>query len=209
MALLHTITHTSRIHDILFCQIPEKRCEVLLVGAEDKKVSVYHIDHDTGSSDVAEEPSVVAEMIGHTNRFVLIIFFRALLVEDDAIYRVKAIRTLEIALPASSTHLSTTIACTVSSDGLINIYDIAEIEAEVHRTKGSTTQPAEEDSNLPKQIKPLTSYDSKGTRFTCVTLADGDSDNVPQENGEKGPDKDVESEEDWDGDDSTWGGVDG
>src|SRR5260221_12808808 len=122
MALLHTITHTSRIHDILFCHIPdldkkdntEKRCEVLLVGAEDKKVSVYHIDHDTGSSDAVEEPSLVAEMIGHTNRFVLVILFRALLAEDDAIYRIKAIRTLEIALPASSTRLSTIIPCTVS-----------------------------------------------------------------------------------------------
>lgn len=84
MTLLHTITHSSRIHDILFCYIPdldksvnsEKKCEVLLVGAEDKKLSVYRIDHDTGSSDVAEEPSVVAEMIGHTNRFVLVIHSR-------------------------------------------------------------------------------------------------------------------------------------
>ena len=26
----------------------------------------------------------------------------------------------------------------------------------------------------PKEIAPLTSYDSKGTRLTCITLADGD-----------------------------------
>jgi protein MAK11 len=71
MTLLHTISHSSRIHDILFCHIDldtkGKRGEMLFVGAEDHKVSVYHIGSDT------EVPKVVAEMVGHTNRFVVTI----------------------------------------------------------------------------------------------------------------------------------------
>ena len=73
----------------------------------------------------------------------------------------------------------------------------------------NTTQPTVAgDSNLPKQIEPLTSYNSKGTRFTCVTVADGDMDNLSRENGKQEPkeDEDMESE-DWDSDESAWGGV--
>jgi protein MAK11 len=113
-------------------------------------------------------------------------------------YSIKAVRTLEIALPPSSSRPSTTIACTVSSDGFINLYDIVEIH---------TPTPAEKNSSIPKQIKPLTSYDSKGTRFTCVTLADGELDNVPLENGMQGGES-RDSGEDWDGEeDDIWGGV--
>jgi protein MAK11 len=86
MTLLHTITHSSRIHDILFCCPPESHKkdnttgELLLVGAEDHKVSVYRISPDTGSS-AAEGPSVIAEMVGHTNRFVLFTFKLSLLMK--------------------------------------------------------------------------------------------------------------------------------
>ena len=82
----------------------------------------------------------------------------------DKCYRIKAVQTIGIALPSSSGRTSTIIACTVSSDGNVNIYDIAEIP-----DKPSTDTPQE-----VKQIEPLTTYDSKGTRLTCVTLADGD-----------------------------------
>ena len=67
----------------------------------------------------------------------------------------------------------------------------------------------EEESKIPKQIQPLTSYDSKGTRFTCVALADGD---VMKENGKRGKEEDGNenenedegSGEDWEG---VWGGI--
>ncbi|KAF9473417.1 WD40 repeat-like protein [Pholiota conissans] len=142
MDLLCTITHGSRIHDIKFCGRVGGEGEVLLVGAEDHKVSVYDIPKD-GSA-----PKIMAEMIGHTNR-------------------VKAIQTLEIALPESSGRKSTTIACTVSSDGFINVYDTASIP-EV--TNASTTEIM--------KIEPLVNYDTKGTRLTCVTLADDAFENI-------------------------------
>ncbi len=64
--LLHTITHPSRIHDVKFCKRAIGEGEVLLVAAEDKKVSVYDLP-----SDRTQVPTVVAEMIGHTNRYAL------------------------------------------------------------------------------------------------------------------------------------------
>lgn len=51
--------------------------------------------------------------------------------------------------------------CTASSDGFINVYDLASVP-EV------TDEPSE-----ATKIEPVITYDSKGTRLTCVTLADG------------------------------------
>lgn len=72
---------------------------------------------------------------------------------------IKAIQILEIALPEASARKSTIIVCTVSSDGNIHIYDMIALPA----------TPSKEIC----QIYPVTQYDSKGTRLTCVTLADG------------------------------------
>jgi len=138
MDLLYTITHPSRIHDVKFCCRVGSEREVLLVAAEDHKLSIYDIPKESGT------PTIIAEMTGHTNR-------------------VKATQTLEISLPESSGRLSTTLVCTVSSDGFIKIYDLASVPA-------SSTQKVE--------IEPLVSYDSKGTRLTCVTFADGAMENV-------------------------------
>ena len=100
-------------------------------------------------------------------------------------------QTLEIALPESSGRLSTTLVCTVSSDGFINIYDLASVPL-------SSTQKTE--------IEPLVSYDSKGTRLTCVTFADGTMESVDElsiggkrkldENDDGHADEDGESESD-------------
>ena len=84
----------------------------------------------------------------------------------DKCNRIKAIQTIKIALPSTSGRTSTIIACTASSDGNINLYDIARIPE----------QPSTDTPQKTKQIEPLTTYDSKGTRLTCVTLADGDMD---------------------------------
>src|SRR6266436_9571725 len=99
MVLLHTITHPSRLHDVKFCNRVNGKGEVLLAGAEDHKLSVYQISDDLEST---EPPTVIAEMVGHTNR-------------------VKAVETLSVALPKSlkSKRTSTTIVCTISSDGKI------------------------------------------------------------------------------------------
>ena len=62
MALLHSINHPSRVQDIRFCARVEGSGQLLLVAAEDKKVSIYEMD--TGGSQF----KVVAELVGHSNR---------------------------------------------------------------------------------------------------------------------------------------------
>ena len=67
MDLLHTITHPSRVHDIKFCKRVVGSGELLLVGAEDRKLTVYDIP-----ADHTKPPTVIAEMVGHTNRCVFL-----------------------------------------------------------------------------------------------------------------------------------------
>ncbi|KIK93527.1 hypothetical protein PAXRUDRAFT_12597 [Paxillus rubicundulus Ve08.2h10] len=139
MALRHTITHPSRIHSVRFCKRVNGEGELLLVAAEDKKVSIYNVPEDP-----EQLPMIIAEMIGHSNR-------------------VKAVETLDIALPQPTLNNKdmrgmTTIVCTISSDGKIFVYDLAAL-------------PAKPDDNL--QLHPLTEYDTKGTRLTCLTIAEG------------------------------------
>ena len=63
MSLLHSLKHPSRIHDVKFCQRVEGNGDILLVAAEDKKLSIYDIPSDT-----EQQPVIIAEMIGHSNR---------------------------------------------------------------------------------------------------------------------------------------------
>jgi protein MAK11 len=63
MNIIHTISHPSRIHDIKFSKGLKGDGEMLLVGAEDKKVTVYDVSKEPNAV-----PSIIAEMIGHSNR---------------------------------------------------------------------------------------------------------------------------------------------
>ena len=63
MTLLHTLTHPSRIQDVKFAKRADGDGELMLVGAEDKKVTIYQVPANT-----AEMPSVIAELVGATNR---------------------------------------------------------------------------------------------------------------------------------------------
>jgi protein MAK11 len=65
MKILHTIAHPSRVHDVKFGERVNGDGEVLLVASEDKKLYVYTI-----SKDQETPPAVVAEMIGHSNRYI-------------------------------------------------------------------------------------------------------------------------------------------
>ncbi|GLB41620.1 putative WD domain, G-beta repeat [Lyophyllum shimeji] len=172
MDLVHTIQHPSRLHDVHFCKRVEGDGELLLAAAEDKHLSVYDI-----SPDPSKKPTIVALMTGHANR-------------------VKAVQTLAIALPplpsapSTSQRTSTTIACTVSSDGKIRVYDLAMV-------------PPPTPSGAEKvEILPVAVYDSKGTRLTCVTLADGDMESVgdmqvgEKRKHEEGGDSEGEEDED-------------
>jgi protein MAK11 len=83
---------------------------------------------------------------------------------------------------------------TVSSDGTINVYDLSLLPSSVPK----------EEKEIP-EIWPVTTYDSKGSRLTCVTLADGEMSNPEQltpENGAKRKrevDSETEEEEEWEG----------
>ena len=100
----------------------------------------------------------------------------------------KAVQTLDIALPEASGRASTTIVCTASSDGFINIYDLASVPVVADEPSGAT------------KIEPVVTYDSKGTRLTCVTLADGSVDVTPIAGDAKR--KRDEDDSDSDGEDS-------
>jgi protein MAK11 len=82
------------------------------------------------------------------------------------LFSVKAVEILRVALPPSTkanASLSTIIVCTVSSDGKIHIYDLASLPANL--VAGSEAL----------QISPVAEYDTKGTRLTCVTIAEGET----------------------------------
>jgi protein MAK11 len=146
MTLIHTIKHPSRIHQINFCRRVQGAGEVLLVGAEDKKVTVYSVP-----SSMQLPFTVIGEMIGHTNR-------------------IKAIQTLPIGLPrlpSPSSRESTTVVCTVSSDGNIHIYDLADLP--LSETNGIGSSPAQ-----VTEMTPIAQYDTKGTRLTCLTVVGSD-----------------------------------
>jgi protein MAK11 len=83
---------------------------------------------------------------------------------------VKAIDLLAISLPSKTI---TTYASTVSSDGKINVYDLASLP------------PISSGKLSPKQIEPITSYDTKGTRLTCLAMADGEMTKTPTSVGVK------------------------
>jgi len=72
MCLIHTIKHPSRVQDVTFCTRVDSKEELLLVGAEDKKVSVYTVPaSSTGTQpDALNPPKIIAELVGHSNRSV-------------------------------------------------------------------------------------------------------------------------------------------
>jgi len=182
MTLLHSISHPSRLHDIRFCKRVVGTGELLLVAAEDKKLSIY----DT-SSNPDELPTIVAEMIGHSNRFVYFLSSSTSVFLKSYRISVKAVDTLSIALPSSPSYpSSTTIVCTISSDGKIHIYNLAFVP-----TPKSSMMPSEK-----VQIEPVAIYDTTGTRLTCVTLAEGDA----LSNGELRVKRKRDDDDDGDGD---------
>ena len=70
--------------------------------------------------------------------------------------------TIKITLPPvpKSQSKSTILVSTASSDGKIRLYDLAALPADL----GSETP----------QLTAISEYDTKGSRLTCMTLADGD-----------------------------------
>ncbi|KAI9062766.1 WD40 repeat-like protein [Trametes sanguinea] len=156
MDLLHSITHPSRLHDIKFCKRVDGDGELLLAGGEDKKLAIYDVPKDHSKA-----PTIIAEMIGHNNR-------------------VKAVDTIRVALPEGASRQSTTVICTISSDGKVRLFDLAAL-------------PASSESKT--ELHPVAEYDTKGTRLTCVTLADGELDAQSAANGKRKREEDAEDED--------------
>ena len=98
--------------------------------------------------------------------------------------------TLKIAIPAatSDSRTSTTVVSTISSDGKIRLYDLAVVPI--------AGQPELLD------IEPVAEYDTKGSRLTCMSLADGEvvlplSSNKRKRGGvDEGRGEDLEAKED-------------
>ncbi|KAI0358180.1 WD40 repeat-like protein [Trametes cingulata] len=153
MELLHSITHPARLQDIKFCKRADGDGELLFAGGEDKKLSVYDVPKDR-----TKIPTIIAEMVGHTNR-------------------VKAVDSIRIALPEGSSRPSTTLVCTISSDGKVRLFDLAALPAS---------------SEEKTQLEPIAEYDSRGTRLTCLALADGEMDGKSAVNGKRKRDEEDE-----------------
>lgn len=125
-------------------------------------------DDGTPALDQEDEPEVaytlIAEFVGHESRYVSPLASTPNHSPNPNAhpYRVKALDTLQITLPDSTT---TTYLTTISSDGKIHVYDCADIEI-----------PATELASVePKTIEPVARYDTKGSRLVCVAFADGEA----------------------------------
>ncbi|KAL5492334.1 MAK11 [Sanghuangporus weigelae] len=102
--------------------------------------------YSTKSEDNTTLP-IIAEAIGHQNR-------------------VKSLDTLVVATTRMKEEQKwTTIMSTVSSDGWVRIFDLGTLDS-----IGSTTA-----SKGVIQLEAIASYDTKGSRLTCCTLADGET----------------------------------
>lgn len=167
MSPILTINLNSRLHDALFAPHPhptDSSDELLLVAAENKKVHVFEVPKNPSEDGEGVEWKKVAELVGHGNRYVFPSFCAGIVHGEltMTLRRVKALDKLTLSTGADTT----TIISTVSSDGFIRIFDLAALPSS---TKISGAQEG------PAQVEEAASYDTKGTRLTCVTLADGEA----------------------------------
>lgn len=79
------------------------------------------------------------------------------------------------------TPTTTTYLTTISSDGKIHLYDCADIlSASASSSSSSSAAPPPSSSSQEATasgvtaIQPIATYDTKGSRLTCVAFADGE-----------------------------------
>lgn len=96
--------------------------------------------------------------------------------------------TIRIQLPEGASRESTTVVCTISSDGKVRLFDLAALPAS---------------SEERTQLEAVAEYDTKGTRLTCVALADGDVDAKAPANGKRKR-EDEQDEDDSDNGEAEW-----
>lgn len=104
-------------------------------------------------------------------------------------HSVKAVDTLSIALPPipnnPEARSSTTLICTISSDGKVRLFDLASLP---------TKEPSPNETRT--QLNPVGEYDTKGTRLTCMAIADGDIEDVGGVNGKRKREEEQDEDED-------------
>ncbi|WWC57844.1 uncharacterized protein I303_100379 [Kwoniella dejecticola CBS 10117] len=172
LKLLHTLETKSRFNTLTFATLPstgDGEQEYLCVGTEKGVVEIYTIevgqtevsdDSDEDEDEEEDEPTAaetsekkgsgaevkrVGTLVGHTNR-------------------IKSISALQFVVPAEDgEERPTVLLTTVSSDGLINLFDLFWVE-NAHDIQG------EGEANTRQ---PDASYNTKGSRLTCVFIADG------------------------------------
>ncbi len=105
--------------------------------------------------------------------------------------------TIRIAL-SSTRQDSTTILSTVSSNGTVNVYDLSLLPP---RAQIQASEIAE--------ISPVVTYDTKGSRLTCVTLAEGEVEHAEQRTPEMGAKRKRESDSEAEEDEESQGFSDG
>ena len=108
------------------------------------------------------QPRVIAELVGHDRRYLYVTLSKTQTI--NGLSRVTALQTITIQLSSlgSQPRRPVVVACTAFSDGKIRLFDLALIPEDTRENKG------------PVQIDPVAEYDTKGTRLTCIAVAEGD-----------------------------------
>ncbi|KAE8214836.1 hypothetical protein CF327_g1800 [Tilletia walkeri] len=201
--------------------------ELMLVASEDKSVHVFDLDQSAleelereqmkvkaraeskkgkAEGDVADDedeeddeddavPLVeIGRLVGHGNR-------------------VKAVAVQHVIVPtaaseSTSTLLSTTLlATTISSDGLIRVFDLARL---LHIRSTSSSDSKTVAAEAVPELEAIASHDTKGSRLTCLSIAPGGGKSaVEQALADKGKKRALSDEDEDDDDDAADAGEEG
>ncbi|GAA6033748.1 hypothetical protein JCM8097_004411 [Rhodosporidiobolus ruineniae] len=227
MTVHQALSSPSRFHDAHFCHVPldtsdPDQREYLFVACEDGKTRVFDVTEPeptfaAAMEDEEVEPPVldaVAVLTGHSNR-------------------VKQLDFLEVALPVSpspaassssaadspaSSAPTTVILTSISSDGKINLYDLARLPRPSSSSTSKKGKAAAAEQDGPKEVEPSASFDTDKSRLTClcvVGLAEragkggkgGEDEDEEEDEEESEEDSEEEEEEESEGEEEEFEGI--
>lgn len=145
MTKVAEVEEKRRIGDVCFFRITDadgKQRELLFAGLEDGIVKVFDLDaiaakpHDDEELDTLVE---VGRLTGHGNR-------------------VRSVSVLPVLVPGSEGRKTSYVATTISSDGLIRVFDLSAIVSSLSTADGVVVE-----------AQSIAHFDTKGTRLTCLT----------------------------------------